>query len=546
MLARMHRWGTHASRALVVVASVIVLVLSQVSAARAVDTSSNIPGVPFPAPVAVGSLGGPIYDVVYRIQVPPSTLIVAALTGSAGTDFDLYLFDSTATTVYSTVGQVASSTGPTSTERISYPSRDGGTYYVDLNGATAVEGTFRLIVQALPGKTPPQVSMTLAGGRSAINLLSVPVSLVASDALSTVTDVAFSNDGTTWGAWLPFSPDMSFDFSAGDGQRTLWAKVRDALGLESLPMSAGVRIDTVGPGVVSVVPAPGSSVVGLRPKVSVTFDEAMDAASWTTLGLIVQAPDATLVPGTAGYDVATKTGWWIPNDSLSPGQAYIFTLGTVTDIAGNRPAPLGSWTMTMLAPVTLSLTAPAVVAYGASARLDVGLLGAPGPAYVGVVAQRAGAVDAVSVANLLMVNGAGSVSVTPAANTLYRATYQGPAAIASATTDRTVLVRRLVALAGPSPSVLRTARRGTSVAVTARITPATGSIVLTFKLYRYDPVARVYRFVRSFARTTDAEGVARLAWGATTVGSFYWRVVVPSTVDYANNLSATYRWSIRA
>jgi hypothetical protein len=543
MLAPMDRWGTRVFLALVAVAPMVGL--GQVPVARAGDASGNIPGVPLSFPIAEGSLGGPIYDVVYRIQVPPSTLIVAALTGSPGTDFDLYLFDSTATTLYSTVGLVAKSTGPTSTERVSYPSRDGGTYYVDLNGASAVEGTFQLIVQAVPAKIPPQLSMTLAGGRPAVNSLDVPVALVASDALSTVSDVAFSADGITWGEWLPFSPSMSFAFTPGDGQRTLWAKARDALGLESAPVSASVKIDTVAPGVVSILPAPGSSVVGLRPKVSITFDEPIDPTSWTTLGLIVQAPDATLVVGTAGYDVATKTGWWIPDDSLSPGSAYIFTLGSVTDVAGNHPPPLGSWTLTMLAPVSLALNAPGAVLYGAAARLDVSLVGASVPAYVTVVGQRAGGGDPVPVANLQMVNSAGSVTVTPVANTTYHAAYQGPPAIASATVDRVVLVRRLVALAGAAPSVLRTARRGTSVAVTARITPAAGSITLTFMLYRYDHGARAYRAVGSFARRTDATGAARLTWSATSVGSFYWRIAVPSTVDYANYTSAPYRWSIR-
>jgi hypothetical protein len=199
----------------------------------------------------------------------------------------------------------------------------------------------------------------------------------------------------------------------------------------------------------------------------------------------------------------------------------------------------------MLAPVTLTLTAPTVVLYGASARLDVSLLGAPSPAHVTVVGLRAGTAEPVPVANLEIDVGAVSAVVRPEATTTYRAAYQGPLAFASATVDRVVHVRRLVALAGPAPSVLRTAHRGTSVAVTALITPAAPSIALAFKLYRYDPVARAYRYVRSYARTTDATGVARLTWRATTAGSFYWRVAVPSTGDYSNNLSSPYRWSIR-
>ncbi len=109
-----------------------------VSVAMAADPSSDVPGMPLPGPVAAGRLGGAIYDVVYSLSVAPGYVIVASLTGTAGTDFDIYLFDATATTVVSNAGLLTKSTGPTSTESISWPSRFGGTYYIDLNGATVV------------------------------------------------------------------------------------------------------------------------------------------------------------------------------------------------------------------------------------------------------------------------------------------------------------------------------------------------------------------------------------------------------------------------
>ena len=66
--------------------------------AKAADPSADIPGVPLPGPIAAGRLGGAIYDVVYRFSVAPGYVILASLTGAAGTDFDLYLFDDSATT----------------------------------------------------------------------------------------------------------------------------------------------------------------------------------------------------------------------------------------------------------------------------------------------------------------------------------------------------------------------------------------------------------------------------------------------------------------
>src|SRR3990172_4277003 len=79
--------------------------------ARAAD-DSDIPGVPLPGSVATGQLGGPIYDHVYSIDIPAQRILLVSLIGDPGTDFDLYLFNSTATTVYSTQGQGAASNGP--------------------------------------------------------------------------------------------------------------------------------------------------------------------------------------------------------------------------------------------------------------------------------------------------------------------------------------------------------------------------------------------------------------------------------------------------
>ena len=82
-------------------------------------------------------IGGPIFDVVYRLDVPAGHVIVAGLGGTTGTDFDLFLFDASATSVGSNVGLVAQSTGPASSEQISFPTRTGGTFYLDLFGVSS-------------------------------------------------------------------------------------------------------------------------------------------------------------------------------------------------------------------------------------------------------------------------------------------------------------------------------------------------------------------------------------------------------------------------
>ncbi len=288
--------------------------------ASAADASSDIPGIALPGPIVAGRLGGAIYDVVYNFSVAPGYVIVASLSGASGTDFDLYLFNSSATTVLSKAGLLTKSIGPTSTESISWASRFGGTYYIDLNGASDIEGDYRLTVQTIPDPTPPVASLILAGGRTATNQTTVPVIVNASDDLSGVAEMAFSADGVTYEAWQPFARTSTWTFPSGDGLRTLWVKVRNGVGLDSAPASATVTIDTVAPMAVGFDPAPGSNVIGLRPRFTVAFSEPMDPATWNDLGLIVQSATGALCPGPLPMTSST-TGTFVPTSELQRGTA---------------------------------------------------------------------------------------------------------------------------------------------------------------------------------------------------------------------------------
>jgi hypothetical protein len=516
-----------------------------VNPAAAAGASSDIPGIPLPGPISAGRLGGAIYDVVYRFSVLPGHVIIASLTGAAGTDFDIYLFDGSAQTVLSDVGLLKKSTGPISTESITWSSPLGGTYYIDLNGATDIEGDYRLTLQTVPDSTPPSVSVVLAQGRGSTNVLAVPVDLTAVDDLSGVSEMALSPDAVAYTAWQPFESITTWTFPPGDGVRTLWAKVRNGVGLESEPAAAEVTIDTDPPGVELLSPTPGSSVVGLRPPFNVVFDESVDPGSWTNFGLIVQAATGALVPGAYTYDVSTKSGTFIPANALQPGLTYVVALGDVRDVAGNRIPPGGSWTVIPLAPSELEARAtPPVILRGASARLDLTLSGAPPPAFVQVSRSWSGSGGFVPLATLEVVNGRLTLPVQPDLTTTYRFQYSGSFGVAPADLIVPVLVRRSVVLVGRSSTVTARASVGASVKLTAEIDPESPGITVSFRLYRFDAVKRVWVYAGSRGRKTDPAGRATYSWIPPSTGSYYWRVSVVSTTEYANNTSPVYRWSI--
>ncbi len=485
--------------------------------------------------MVTGRLGGPIYDVVYRVEVPAGYVLVAGLTGTAGTDFDLYLFDASATTVLSPWASSRSRPARRAASRSSWPTRIGGTFYLDLNGATDVEGTYTLSVRVVPDPTPPQASLLVAGGLTRVNTPQVTLLLAGFDDLSGVTEMSLSYDGLSYLPAEPLRNQFEWTLSAGDGPKTIWVRVINGVGLASAPASVTVQLDTAGPTVTSATPANGATVTDARPTISVRFSEAIDAASWSTGGLIVQSSSGGILPGAYLYYPSIRTGTFIPSTDLAPGYVYFVTVGDVRDLAGNRVVG-SSWTLKRLLPASVTVAAtPSVVVVGSSVTL-AGAASIPAGESLALDA-REGARDGVRTdphdrserrplrphADAGAEHGlprelrglrdhAGRVRVRPGARAA-----EGGAARSRifGHADRGGRPVRDAHRAGwprgrgPGLVPALPVRRGT-----ARATSSRG--------------ASVVRPTRS--------GRARLTW-TPSAGRFAWRVAVSSTVDYANNLS---------
>ena len=352
--------------AIAALAVVLVSALLPTTAALAA-ADSDIPGVPLPGSVVTGRLGGPIYDRVYQLDVEPNRIILLSLTGDAGTDFDLYLFDSSATSVYGGTGQVAVSTGPTSTESISYPARSGGRYYIDLAGFSEAEGNFRLVVAVAQDTTPPGAEVRLNGGAKATTDPTVRVTVVGTDDLSGVQDVQFSEDGTTWTDWQPYRPSTLWTFEDRDGPKRLWARVRDASDNVSQAATAEIVLDRVRPTVLDAMPAPGCAGISANATVRVRFSEPIDEA---TLGRAASAfrtrPARPFQRASRGRPRRTRCGSHQPRRWHRPPRTPPRSGPSRTSPA-TRSSRIGSWSFTV-APVrehVVSLQAAAsTVTYG--------------------------------------------------------------------------------------------------------------------------------------------------------------------------------------
>ena len=509
----------------------------------AAESSSDIPGIPLTAGVVVGQLGGSIYDVVYSLDVAPGTVILASLTGSSGTDFDLYLFDAAATTVVTNEGVIARSTGPTSTESLSRATAAGGRFYVDLNSATAAVGTYTLVVQVVTDR-PAVARLLLGAGRARTSSTTVPVALAASGSLSSPALMAFSPDGITWLPWQPYQAVTSWTFPDGDGTKTLWAKVENAAGVSSGPVSASILLDTARPNVVSIDPAVNSDLVGPRPTVTVTFSEPIDPASWTQVGLVVQTPGGILVDG--AFEVTAPTvATFRPSTDLVAGDAYVLTVGAVRDVAGNLVAPIGSWLATDLAAPEVAVAAsPRVVDRGASALLKGRLTAPTGVSSLTLEAHTIGAAQALALVTVPVDrDGTFSAVVTPTSTTEYRLRVPAAGGFGAGSVSSVVYVRRVVRLNWTS-SIVHAGRVGRNVSIAASVDPAAGGVSVAFRLERWNAVARSWRLVGTLNRRTDASGRASVTWAPSGSALYRWRATAASTPDYSTAASAWVRWSI--
>ena len=145
-----------------------------------------------------------------------------------------------------------------------------GTWYFHIRAVDNAANWNRTAVHYGPigiDNTPPvSVGLAINGGEDCTNNGLVTLSVTATDGPdgSGIARMAFSNDGEWWSDWEMFSPNRSgWDLTDGvlggnntDGTKTVWAKVRDAMGFEIAPAkyaSDSIFLDRVAPGDIGIV-----------------------------------------------------------------------------------------------------------------------------------------------------------------------------------------------------------------------------------------------------------------------------------------------------
>jgi hypothetical protein len=99
----------------------------------------------------------------------------------------------------------------------------------------------------LDTEPPHSLSILIEDDDNETDDVNVSLTLLAIDEVSGVVEMAFSTDGTTWTEWETYTHDRDFELPAGDGEKTVYFKVRDLVGNEAAPIFDNITLKTEGP-----------------------------------------------------------------------------------------------------------------------------------------------------------------------------------------------------------------------------------------------------------------------------------------------------------
>ncbi|WP_159439859.1 Ig-like domain-containing protein [Pontibacter lucknowensis] len=194
-------------------------------------------------------------------------------------------------------------------------------------------------------KTAPTGTLAINGGATHMAATEVTLSISATDALTGVADMRFSNDNTTWSDWMPFATSQAWTLPAVNGNRQVYAQLRDGAGnigtaeaqiiLDNVPLTLTLTSDVQ---------------AATNKPFDVTFTFSKAATGFTIA-------DLTVVNGTASNLVtADNKVYKATITPASEGEIRIsVAAGVAVDVAGNLNAASNSIT------TLYDTTRPAVV-----------------------------------------------------------------------------------------------------------------------------------------------------------------------------------------
>ena len=530
---------------LLIALTFLTIAIAPFSSARGLAADADIPGIELPSGTIRSSVGGSVYDRVWRIELPEGRVALIRLFGSAGAELGLYLFDSNARSL-STALPLRQSAKPGGTQRITAV-LPAGVYYINVNGRnTNRQYDFTLSVSLLKDPTPPVVTVDIADGSTRIAISGPLVKITAIDTLSGVLDIRLRVNDGVWGEWMAPETELVVNLPAVEGRHRVEVQARNNAGLISDPGADEVILDLTSPTATLLRPLENVTVVNNRPTLVYRFDEALNAAAWSRAGLVLFSLDGDSVSGRGTYDAARRIGAFTFEDLL-PGVEYIVQPGDAMDLAGNR-VNLAPWTLTYLVPTAISVIDRSVLATGATpASLTFRARGIPAGSTLLIerLEPTESGGERWRLVGSTTAQGDGKlqrVEITPDRSARYAIRYPGSATHATSRTS-SISVTLTPTITRIGGSTIRPVALGAAGIAEFRVDP-TGIAAGTLLRSSCSSDFSRCTIVERRPITIDASGFVSVTW-VPTRGTWSWQLQLADTADHEAALSARANFRVR-
>ncbi len=517
--------------------------------AQAVDSATDIPGLPWGPRQVDASVGGAVFDRVWRLVLTEGRVVQVRTEGlEGGAQIGLYLLDGSLTglgAVDFDAHVLKSSAKPGAVQSVTAALLPG-TYYFNVNGRNQDRAyKFRITATIIPDVTPPTLTTSLEGGATRVSSTATTVRIATRDSLSGVTGYRTRVSGAAWAEWTSVEAataltiDVPIELGPTAGLQRVDVQVRNSLGLVSEIVSDSVFLDLTAPTVRRIDKVGSNSVTtNARPSVVMGFNEEMSKSSWLNGGLRVTTPDGAAVAAAFTYSASLKRGTWQPSGFLAPGTTLVFAPGNAADVAGNL-VDFEPFTLTYLSATKLvGSTLPANPFI--DVPLSVGVVGTGIAGGTTVWLERYSGTEWEGYLSTTLTSTSGRLIIPTPESGRYRWRYQSDGLRKEAiSAEFTLAVRPRLVLTGQSTSSARSVVRGQAVTIAGVANPSNMPVNLT-----------LYSCNSSFSSCTPREvtplvpgeeGRFSLTW-IPTKGYWAWGVKSLATPEYSAGNSPLYRF----
>ncbi len=210
------------------------------------------------------------------------------------------------------------------------------------------------VVNVTVNSSGPVGTIVINAGAAATNLQNVTLMLSASDPTGAVTQMRFSNNGSSYSAAETYATTKTWALSSGAGTKTVYAQFKNAAGLWSLAFTDTIVLDTTAPTISGIL---ATAITGSGATINWTTNET--ATSQVDYGLTTGYGQTTPLNG------ALLLSHVVPLTGLAPQTKYNFRVRSL-DAAGNsRVSGNNTFTTTNapdITPPTATVTSPAQLA----------------------------------------------------------------------------------------------------------------------------------------------------------------------------------------